>query len=113
MQRDRAHLFDIVDSARLAVSYLESISQADFFRDIQLQDSVIRRIEIIGEATRRLGPETRKQFDRLPWHEIVGMRNRLTHEYDDIDLRVVWRTVKRDLPQLIAALEPYIGEDQG
>ena len=109
MERDRAYLFDILDAARLALSYIESITEEVFYQDIQCQDSVIRRLEIIGEAARRIPETTRAAFPELPWNEMVSLRNVLIHEYDDVDLSIVWNTVRNDLPPLISALQKIIG----
>ena len=69
--------------------------------DTKSQDSVIRRLEIIGEAARRISEETRKAYPNLPWREMIGMRNFLIHDYDDVDIHIVWKTVKKDLPDLL------------
>ena len=74
-------------------------------RDIQCQDAVIRRLEIIGEAARRISDETRADYPNIPWREIIGMRNIVIHEYDDIDLDTVFKTAKKDLPSLIVSIE--------
>lgn len=77
-------------------------------KDSQCQDAVIRRLEIIGEAARRISPETRARLPQLPWEAMIGMRNILIHEYDDVDLMIVWDTVQKDLPRLVANLENVI-----
>jgi uncharacterized protein with HEPN domain len=101
MKRDKAYFFDIAEAARLAVSYVEQTTREEFLSDIKSQDSVIRRLEIIGEAARRISEETRKAYPSLPWKEMIGMRNFLIHDYDDVDIQVVWKTVKKDLPDLL------------
>ena len=83
-------------------------SPEDFLKDSQCQDAVIRRLEIIGEAARRISPETRARLPQLPWEAMIGMRNILIHEYDDVDLMIVWDTVQKDLPRLVANLENVI-----
>jgi uncharacterized protein with HEPN domain len=108
MVRDQAYLLDILEAARLAVSYLEGVSEEVFMEDIQLQDSVIRRLEIIGEAARRVSDETRQAIPGVPWMEMIGMRNLMIHDYDDVDVKIVWDTVMRDLPALIDVLKPLI-----
>ncbi|MBI4965245.1 MAG: DUF86 domain-containing protein [Desulfomonile tiedjei] len=105
MSRDREHLAEILDSAKLALSYASGISREQFLTDTQCQDAIIRRIEIIGEAARRISDEAKAGYPHLPWHEMTTMRNVMIHQYDDIDLSVVWDTVQEDLPMLIAALE--------
>ena len=105
MVRDREYLLDIVSSARLALSYVEGVSVNDFLDDTQLQDSVIRRIEVIGEAAGRISSEFREQHPEVPWQEMIGMRNRMIHRYDDVDLEVVWNTAKDSLPRLLDSLD--------
>jgi uncharacterized protein with HEPN domain len=112
MNRDRVHLLDILEAARPAVIYVKGISREAFLRNTQLQDSVIRRIEIIGEAARRVSEETRKVFSDIPWTEMTGMRNLMIHDYNDVDLEVVWETVQLDLPSLIALIEPLVPPEQ-
>lgn len=108
MQRDRVYLLDILEASKPAVSYIESKSRDDFLNDLQCQDATIRRLEIIGEAARRISDETRATFPHLPWREMVGMRNIMIHEYDDIDLNTVFNTVQKDLPPLIKYLEEIL-----
>ena len=111
MDRDQAYLLDILDSARLALAYIKEGDKERFLRDTQCQDSVIRRIEIIGEAARRISPEIRTAYPDIPWTEMIGMRNLMIHDYDDIDLEIVWSTVQRDLPRLIDLVGPLIPTD--
>ena len=105
MERDRQYLLDMLDSARLAISYVSEKSREDFFRDMQLQDAVVRRLEIIGEAARRISQTTRDTFPGLPWASMTGMRNFLIHEYGDIDLGIVWDTVQTNLGDIVSMLE--------
>ena len=105
MQKDDALLYDVLESARLAVSYVQDSSIDDFLANTQLQDAVIRRIEIIGEAARHISEQTRALLPNLPWVDMAGMRNFLIHQYGEVDAHVVWDTVKIDLPPLIAELE--------
>ncbi len=80
MYRDFSHLKDILDSAKNAVSYLSDTSFDKFTNDEILQDAVIRRIEIVGEASSRVSEITQVEFPDLPWREMKGMRNLLIHE---------------------------------
>ena len=108
MWRDTEYLIDILEAAKLALAYVSGKSKGEFLEDNQCQDAVIRRLEIIGEAARRISDETRARYRKLPWKAMVGMRNVMIHEYDDIDLVIVWDTVQNDLPRLIAALEEVV-----
>ena len=65
-----------------------------------MQDAVVRQLEIIGEASRQLSDDFREQHDDVPWRAIIGMRNRIAHDYLNIDLDVVWDVVQHDLPDL-------------
>ena len=110
MSRDSEYLTDIVSSARLILTYIEGVRRDQFLRDMKLQDSVIRRIEIIGEAVRRLSPELRERHPNVPWQAMTGMRNRMIHGYDDIDMDVVWDTAQDSIPRLLSMIEPLVRE---
>lgn len=74
------------------------------------RNAVIRRLEIIGEAARRISDETKSAYQNLPWYEMVGMRNVMIHDYDDVDMVIVWETIQNDLPPLISALESILSK---
>lgn len=105
MLRDPQYLLDILEAARLACGYLAGKTEEEFYHDVEKQDAVIRRLEIIGEAARRISEETKNTMPDLPWKEMVGMRNFLVHEYDGVDVSVVWDTVQVHLPKVIKILE--------
>ena len=114
MSHDMAYLLDILESSRLAVSYLAQCTKEQFFADVQRQDSVVRRLTIIGEAAGRVSDQTRCQLPDLPWGSMIGMRNLMVHRYDDVDMGIVWDTVRNDLPPLMAGLDEFIpSENQG
>lgn len=104
MNRDQSYLIDIFESSKIILSYLDQKTLENFLDDIQLQDSVIRRMEIIGEATSRISAETQEMYRSIPWREMKGMRNLLIHEYDEIDPELVWKTAKEDIPLLVIQL---------
>jgi uncharacterized protein with HEPN domain len=106
--RDAASLLDILLSARLARAYVAGKTWEAFVADRQCQDAVVRRLEVLGEAARRVSVGARAALPGLPWRQMVGMRNRMIHEYDRVDLAVVWETVSRHLPPLITALEGVV-----
>ncbi len=110
MRRDRDFLRDILHAARLAISYTAGLSAGEFLRHTQVQDAVIRRIEIIGEASRRISEPTKVAYPDLPWRKMNGMRNLMIHEYDRVDLGAVWETVQDDLPKLVRRLEQISSE---
>ena len=108
MQRDAAHLLDIVDSARLVLSYVSGKSREEFLSSVGLQDQVIRRFEIMGEAARRVSEETRKELASVPWREMIGLRNMLIHEYGEVNLDLLWDTIHNGLDDLIRELELHV-----
>ena len=87
------------------MAYLTGISRQDFLQGTQIQDSVIRRLEIIGEAAGRVSRKFRDAHPEIQWSRIRGLRNRMIHGYDDIDMDIVWDTVERDIPRLIEIIE--------
>ena len=91
--------------------YVSGASRQTFLGNTQLQDSVIRRLEIIGEAAGRVSRQLRDENPDVPWSEMRGMRNWVIHRYDDVDMDVVWETVEQNIPRLIAQLERLVSEE--
>ncbi len=101
-------LLHMRDAARAAVGFVAGRTRTDLDADLMLQFALVRAIEVIGEAASRLPPEYRASHPRIPWSIIIGMRNRLIHGYFDVDLDILWETVTRDVPSLIAELQSLI-----
>lgn len=97
-------LLHIRDSINQIEEYVAGFSYEQFFNDKRTQDAVIRQLEIIGEATTNLEAEFKHQNAEIPWREISDFRNVLAHEYWDVDLAIVWKTVHEDVPNLKDAL---------
>jgi uncharacterized protein with HEPN domain len=108
LKEDKVRLQHMYDAAREAVSFLEDRSRGELDNDRMLVLSLVKLIEIIGEAASRVTDKTRQQYDTIPWINIVAMRNRLIHAYYDVDLNILWGTVTDDLPLLISALEEIL-----
>jgi uncharacterized protein with HEPN domain len=100
-----ARLRHRLDSAREAVSLVEGKTRGDLEHTRLLQLGLTRLVEIIGEAAARVPKETREKLSAIPWADVVGMRNKLIHGYDTVDLDILWDTVRNELPGLIEALE--------
>ena len=109
MKNNLVYLRQIVDYIEDVEEYINMADFEKFEESGLLQDAVIRKIELIGEAAKRLSVDFWSQYrGTLPLAEAVSTRNRLIHEYDDVDLKIVWNTVKDDLPGLKKAIQNFI-----
>jgi uncharacterized protein with HEPN domain len=106
MQKDdRVRLQHMLDAANEALTFVQGKARADLDSDRMLVLSLVRELEIIGEAASNVSRPTRSLSSGIPWQDITGMCNRLIHAYFDVDLDIVWSTVTKDLPVLKAELE--------
>jgi uncharacterized protein with HEPN domain len=106
--RDPAALWDMLRAARAIVSFAGSLSLDAYRANPLVRRAVERELEILGEAARRVSDTTRARHDGIPWQQIVGLRNVLAHQYDEIDDERVWRLAKDDVPRLVRQLEPLV-----
>lgn len=102
---DEVRLRHMLDHCKEAVSMVAGKQRQYLKKDRLLELALIRLVEIIGEAASRVSPEGQKKYFSIPWPQIIGMRNRLVHGYDQVDLNVLWDTIEFDLPPLISELE--------
>lgn len=101
MTKDPTVLFEhILESINLIEEYAADISEDVFLSDVGLQDKIIRRLSVIGEAMSHIPKEIQEQHPEVRWRDIIGMRNFLIHEYFGISVAEVWGTVKKDVPLL-------------
>jgi uncharacterized protein with HEPN domain len=98
----------MLDSIVLIEKYLQGKTKDDFFSSEQLQDAVIRRLEIIGEAVKNLPEEIIKKHPALPWKQIAGMRDILIHQYFGVDLELTWQVIQIEVPGLKSKLETLL-----
>lgn len=107
---DKIRLQHMLDHAREAVALVKDKSRASLDHERLLQLGLVRLIEIVGEAAARVSAQGREKYPSIPWREAAGIRNRLIHGYDTVDLDVLWDTVALDLPPLILELERIVGQ---
>lgn len=100
----------ILESIGYIQEYLSPLTQEQFLESVVVQDAVIRRFEIIGEATNNIDDKTKRDNPELPWRNMVSMRNFIIHEYFGVDYKMIWKTVKTDLPGLKKQVKALIKE---
>lgn len=100
----------MLDHAREAVDLARDRVRSDLDSDRMLNLALVRLLEIVGEAANRVPREMQQSALQIPWSEIIGMRHRLIHGYDQVDFDVLWQIVVRDLPQLVPKLEKLLRE---
>ena len=98
---DDTRLRHMLDSAKEAVEFAAGKSRTDLDDDRKLSLAIIKSIEIIGEAASKVSEARKAENDNIPWRDIIGMRNRLSHGYFDVNLDIVWETLQTDIPNII------------
>ena len=112
MKRDmRLYINDIWESILAIEEYTRSISEDEFYKNQQVQDAVIRRLEIIGEAVKNIDDDFRNKYTDIPWKKIAGMRDIIAHEYFGIKLERIWDAATKDLPELKTTFDLIITKE--
>ena len=119
MRDDRLYLKDIFAAMVATQEFIEGIDFETFASDDKTASAVLRKLEIIGEATKNVPEEIRREYPQVPWRQMAGMRDRLIHSYFEVDYLLVWETVKSQIPllqpvivQILRHLEEGIVEGQ-
>ncbi|NER33331.1 MAG: DUF86 domain-containing protein [Oscillatoria sp. SIO1A7] len=106
--RNETSLLDAARAAKLVQEFISGMEQTAWLEDIKTQSAVLYQITVLGEAVNRLSEDFCNQHSGVPWAAIVGMRNRIVHEYDDIDLEIIWETAQESVPEFLEAIEPLL-----
>ncbi len=111
MKRTNKHYFrDILEYAKTSLEFIQNVSYEEFITDKKATFATIRALEVIGESSNRISDELKEKYPHLPWIEMRGLRNRIIHNYDDIDYTIIWNVLKNEIPNLIKQIEEIIEE---
>ena len=108
---DETRLQDMLDETRHVAEFIEGHKRDDLDANLMLAYAVVRAIEVIGEAAGRVTEETRLQYPEVMWKNIVGMRNRIVHNYNNVNLDIVWQVASQNLPELEQQLTLILNEN--
>ena len=106
-------ILHIKDETDFCIKQTEGLTFETFQNDEVLSRAIVRSLEIIGEATKKLPPEFIAHFPFVDWKDMAGMRDRLIHQYFGVDMEIVWNTIKQDLPNLSVWIDPMIKYSKG
>ncbi|MEW5961671.1 MAG: DUF86 domain-containing protein [Chloroflexota bacterium] len=104
---------DIIDAMAKAEIAIARVTYEQFVDDFMINFVVARALEIVGEATKRLPPSLRDQYPAIPWKDMAGMRDRIIHDYDNVDLRTMWDVVKQEIPQVKPQIQQILIDYEG
>ena len=102
------YLEDILDAMSKIMIYSEGIGYDDFVENTMLNEAVIRNLEIIGEASKNMPQNLRKQYPDISWKSMIGLRNIMIHEYFGVDLTIVWQIVTKNIPETKPMIEEMV-----
>jgi len=112
VKKDHVFLEHILECIDRIEEYLAGIPEREFWSNTQVQDAVVRRLEVIGEAAKKISEPTRKKYPAIPWSKMAGMRDILIHEYFGVDYTIVWNTCKKSIPELKGQLKEVLKDLQ-
>lgn len=105
---DQALLLDIARAAELVQEFKKGLDKTVFLKDLKTQSAILHQLMVMGEAVKRLSEDFRNQHPHIPWSLIAGMRDKLIHGYDIVDLNRVWQTADKDVPELLNQITPLL-----
>jgi len=111
-RRDLDYLNDILEAIHRISTYTANLTYQQFMGDTKTQDAVIRNLEIIGEATKNLSGNLRKSHPKIPWKDLMGMRDKMIHHYFGTNYEIVWTIAKEELGALLAQIERILAKEE-
>lgn len=112
-RRDADYLNDILEAMERIITYTSGLSYTQFMEDTRTQDAVLRNIEVIGEAVKRLSPPLRKRYPAVPWKDIAAMRDKVIHHYFGINYDIVWAVASEEVPKLRPTIQTILKQIKG
>jgi len=103
-RRDKEYLADIVEAVERIVAYTRELTYEEFLTDRKTQDAVLRNLQVMGEAVKKLSAPVKQLHPLLPWKQMAGMRDKVVHDYFGINHDIVWTLAKEELPTLLPSL---------
>lgn len=113
IKREKLYLVHIFECARDVGAYVKDKTPDEFYKPGILQDAVLHRMEIMGESSKKLSEETKKEMPNIPWNKVAGLRDRIAHGYFDLDLPRLWLIIQNDLPSLKSTVQKLCKERYG
>lgn len=108
MKRDPAYLLDIATVCSNIAELMEGATKQQFLTEKRIHFSVVYEIVILGEIVKRLSPEFRETHPKIPWKQIAGMRDKLIHDYNQVDLNLTWQVANSQIPNLLEFILPLL-----
>ncbi len=102
------YLKDMLDAIKTMESFVKDMNLEEFENDTKTLFAVIRALEIIGEAAKKIPDAVKNKYKQVPWKDIAGMRNKLIHEYFGVNVKVVWKTIEQDIPSIKPSIEDMV-----
>jgi len=111
-RRDEDYLSDICEAMQRIIAYTDEFSYEQFLEDPRTQDAVIRNLQVIGEAVKKLSASLRTRRRDVPWREMAGLRDKIVHDYFGINYDIVWTVARQELPALLPQIEALLETEE-
>lgn len=111
MSRDDAALLDVAIAGNRVIAFAQSMSRLDLETDVMRLSAILYQIQIMGEAIKRLSQDFRERHSDIPWGRAAGMRDIIAHQYDRLDLDIIWNVIHKSTPELLEMITPLLPEE--